>query len=146
MSNLLSLLDRAFYEDDFFRPVTSTFANALARSVSAVPLNIKEYDDRYEIEIALPKVDPKKVKIEIQGQSLTISYESEDKENNKEDRGKEYVRREWYCVTSFYRQLILDKIDSEQAAEAEYERGVLTIRVNKKSSEKPKNVEIKIKE
>lgn len=140
MSNLLSLLDRAFYEDDFFRPVTSTFA----RSITAgAPLNIKEYDTHYEIEIALPKVDPKKVKIEIQGQTLTISYENEEK---KEEKTKEYVRREWYCVNSFYRQLVLDKIDSEQQAEAEYEKGVLTIKVNKKSSQKPKNIEIKIKD
>lgn len=156
-----NMLD-SFFNDEFFRPVSSGFSRAATSFVPA--LNVQEFENRYEISLSLPSIDPAKIKVEIEEKVLSIGYQEEfkkeedgeSKAQNKSEERKEgskgsdkegnFVRREWQSFTSFKRSVILSKDVDKDKIEAEYDRGVLTITVTKLPQTQPKSVNIKIKE
>ncbi|MEM1312154.1 MAG: Hsp20/alpha crystallin family protein [Patescibacteria group bacterium] len=136
-NNLLSLMD-SFFDD--YRPMTTS---QLTRGYSSAPaINVKELDDKYEIKMVAPGIDPKNIKIELVERNLNISYKA-----NKETEGKEegtMLRRE-YQHYSFTRSIALPKNVDEESVEADSDKGILTIHIHKLPEAKPKTIEIKIK-
>jgi len=128
------------YFDNFFdefRPIT----NQVGRWVSTSPaLNIQEYKDRYQISLALPGIDAGKVKIELNEQILTISYNHEE-ESEKEE--SDYLRYE-YKASSFSRSVALPKHVDTDSIKASSARGVLSVVIHKSPESQPKTIEIKV--
>ena len=115
--------------DDFARP-----ARALARyntpSVAAMKTDIKESDTRYELDIDLPGYKKENVKAELKNGYLTISAESRQDNDQKDETGK-YIRRERYygtCSRSFY----VGEAVTEKDIQATFTDGILTVTVPKK--------------
>ncbi|MBJ6118332.1 Hsp20/alpha crystallin family protein [Pontibacter sp. BT310] len=122
-SNFFSDIDRMFDDDMFLMPMhMSRMANA-----SMPAANISETEKEYNIELAVPGMKRDDFNIEIDEHMISISCEKED--NFKEDKDN-YKRRE-YNYSSFSRSFRLPETIKADSIKAQYDNGVLHIRVPK---------------
>ncbi|MEI6728014.1 MAG: Hsp20/alpha crystallin family protein [bacterium] len=136
-NNILTLMDQFF--DDTFRPVGGT----IVRSLGSTPaLNVKEFDDTYEVSLTIPGIDPNKVKIELQQKVLNVSYEHSNESQEKDSEGD--LLRQEYSHYSFSRSVALPKNVDEDGVEAKSSKGILTITIKKIPEAKPKTVSIQV--
>ncbi|MCB0460132.1 MAG: Hsp20/alpha crystallin family protein [Flavobacteriaceae bacterium] len=119
--------------DDFFRDWSTTNFSETNTTLPAV--NIRENDDQFTVEVAVPGMEKEDFQIDLDNNILTIS--SEKKIENEETNDK-YTRRE-YSYQSFKRSFTLPKnvVDSDKIA-ATYKNGELVIAIPKKEEAKPK--------
>jgi len=102
-------------------------------------IDVYEDKDDVVVEVPLAGIDPEKVEVAIESGVLTVKGESEKKSEVEE---KNYYRKE-IRSGSFYRAISLPtKVDGDQA-EANYDKGILVIRIPKASEVKPKTIAIK---
>ena len=96
------------------------------------PVNIRENDDAFALELVAPGFDKSDFSIKLEKNLLTIS--AEKKEEEKQENGK-LVRKE-YAFRSFSRSFTVDdKIDAGRIS-AKYEHGVLQVALPKKEEVK----------
>ena len=103
------------------------------------PMDLVEGDDHFVLKADLPGLGEEDVTIEVQDGTLKISGERRA-EHEAHERG-------WYRIErphgSFSRSLTLpDGVDAEGIS-AEFDRGVLSVRIPKPEERKPRRVEIK---
>ena len=130
--------------DDFFTPDWSfpTFTGCSTTGATRKGLmnvDIKEKDDKYELEMELPGYKKEDVKASLKDGYLTISAEHSENKDEKDSDGH-YIRRERYYGSgqrSFY---VGDQI-TEEDIKARFENGILMIDIPKK--EEAKQVEEK---
>jgi HSP20 family protein len=124
----------SIFDDDFF-PVVSQ------RSTSMPAVNIKEDEKRFILDLAIPGVDKKDLKIEIHEDLLTISSENK---NEKEENVDGFKRRE-FSYSSFCRSFYLPENVNKDKIGANYKDGILTVELPKEEEEKAKlSREVKI--
>lgn len=127
--------------DDFFRPWSSWFGNERTMTVPAV--NVAENKDDYRISVAAPGLNKSDFNIDLEGNTLTISCEKEERREEKEER---YSRTE-YNYSSFSRSFTLPEEVIKDRIEAIYEDGVLRLTLPKTEQAKkaalPKHISIK---
>ncbi|MBK6896045.1 MAG: Hsp20/alpha crystallin family protein [Alphaproteobacteria bacterium] len=105
-------------------------------------VDISESEKSYAITAEVPGVEEKDVKIELVGNTLTISGE---KKHEKEDKDKNWHRIE-RSYGSFKRVLSLPEDAVADEAEATFKNGILNISVPRKAQKKPANIrQIEIK-
>jgi HSP20 family protein len=105
-------------------------------SGSIPAVNIVEKPDKFLVHLAVPGMDRKNLKINIENGILTVSAEKEDKKEEKEDK---FTRRE-FCFHSFKRSFTLPEFVQEDKVEAKYENGILEICLPKHEQAKVKPV------
>jgi HSP20 family protein len=115
------------FDDDFF-PVVSSGRTSMPA------VNIKEDEKRFTLDLAVPGIDKKDLKIEINEDVITIS--SEHKEE-KEDNNDDFKRRE-FSYSSFCRSFYLPENVNKDKIEANYKDGILTVALPKDEEEKAK--------
>ena len=93
-------------------------------------VNIADADKAFEVNIALPGMDKKDIKIEIQNNCLVISSE---KQYNSEEKDKNFMRRE-FGYASFQRMFELPENADADKVQANLKNGVLTLKVAKKAN------------
>jgi HSP20 family protein len=126
-------IERMFHDDDYFFPAV--------RRTFGPPMDVYQTDSDVVVELQLPKIDPKNVKISIEEGTLRIEGREQQEQ---EEKGKDYYRRE-IRSGSFTRMISLPVPVKEDEVEATYENGILRIRMPKvEAKKKPKNVEVKI--
>ena len=107
-------------------------------------VNVKENNQNFDIELAVPGMKKDDFKISLDRNILTISSETKTEHEQKDENGK-YTRRE-FNYQSFSRSFTLpkDTVDSENI-EANYVDGILKISVPKKVKEEApvKTIEVK---
>jgi HSP20 family protein len=103
-------------------------------------VNVSESDKSYEIEVAAPGMKKDDFKIKIEKGTLHISAEKKDE---KEEKGKNYTRRE-YNYNSFSRSFTLPDDVKEDDIKAQYEGGVLKLTVARKTAAVSKAKEITV--
>lgn len=104
------------------------------------PVNIRENADGYLLDLAAPGFEKGDFKINLDGQSLTIS--TEKKTEQKVEHEKQ-IRRE-FSYRSFSRSFNLDEnVDAEKISAA-YENGILKLTLPKKANKQEAVKEIKI--
>lgn len=109
------------FEDDFF-PAMSGSSN-----ISKPAVNIREDDKSYTLELAVPGIDKKDLKIEVNEDILTISMEQKQE---KEEEVQGYKRRE-FSYSSFCRSFYLPDDTNRDKIDATYKDGVLTVALHK---------------
>ena len=96
--------------------------------------DVKEHDDKYEVDIELTGFRKEDVKAELKDGYLTITALKEVNNEQKNESGK-YVRRERYTGNmsrSFY---VGEKVTQEEI-HAKFEDGVLKLQIPKKDPKK----------
>lgn len=138
----LPILDRMFPE---FSDITENMMTEdLFQRENWMPsVNVKEHKNDFEIEVAAPGFTKKDFEVSISDDVLTISAESKQEKEEKEEN---YSRREFYH-NSFTRTFTLPKsVDLKKKIKANYDNGILSIHLEKmeaaKSIEKKKMIEI----
>jgi HSP20 family protein len=102
------------------------------------PMDLMEADDHFVLRADLPGMAEDDVAIEVQDGTLTISGER-SAEQEQEQRGWFRVERSF---GRFSRSLSLpDGVDPD-AVSAEFDRGVLTVRIPKPEQRKPRRIAI----
>ena len=91
--------------------------------------NIMETETAFQVEMALPGVDKKDIRVEHEKGILTIRIEKS--EENKEKEG--YTRKEFDFSGASRTFRTGEKIDAENIS-ARYENGVLTVQLPKKEA------------
>ena len=136
LMTLRSAMDRLF-EDSFVRPRqwTALFDRDAG---SLVPLDVSSTVDELVVEASLPGWKPEDVEITIDGGTLTISGQSAD-EAERRDEGVlvREIRR-----GSFGRSITLPEGLEPDKASATFENGILTLRIPKAEQVKPRQIRI----
>lgn len=127
-SFLPSFVDE-FFGKDIFKDV---FDFKTQTNIPAV--NITEGKDNFTIEVAAPGLTKEDFKINIENNLLTISSE---KKNEKEEKEKNYVRRE-FSYSCFKRSFVLPDSVNSDAIKASHKDGILTVELPKKEEAKEK--------
>ena len=116
-----------FFDDDLFPMITN-------RSNSMPAVNIREDDKRFTLDLAIPGIDKKDLKIDINEDVLTISHESK---NEMEENGDGYKRKE-FSYSSFCRSFYIPENVNLEKIGANYKDGVLIVELPKNEEEKNK--------
>jgi HSP20 family protein len=115
------------FDDDFF-PV-------LKNSISSMPaVNIKENDKSFFLELAVPGMDKKDLKIDISDDVLTISSESK----NEIEEEKDGYKRKEFSYSSFCRSFYIPENVNREKIAASYKDGILNVELPKLEEEKSK--------
>jgi HSP20 family protein len=117
-SNLSQVFDDAFWGFDGLQ------------NRSQLPVNIRETDKTYEMEIMAPGLRKEDFQLNLTGDLLTVSFErNEEQAGGRKENG--WLRKE-YGVRSFSRSFTLDDTVNAQAASARYQQGILYVSLPKK--------------
>jgi HSP20 family protein len=111
----------SLFEDEMF-PSLSNSAN-----ITKPAVNIREDDKKYSLELAVPGIDKKDLKIEVNEDILTISMEQKQE---KEEEVAGYKRRE-FSYSSFCRSFYLPEDTNQDKIDASYKDGILTVDLHK---------------
>ena len=112
----------------------------------SVPVNIKETEKSYSIEIVAPGFEKNDFRISLDQQILTVAAEKQNevKADSDSNRNEKQIRNE-YSYRSFKRSFTLDEKTDGAAIDAKYVNGVLTLNLPKKEVVKASTTEIVIK-
>lgn len=104
---------------------------------AAMPMDAWREGDEFIVELDLPGVDPATIELDVERNVLTISAERK----SRLDDDKEVVAAE-RPVGTFSRQLVLgDTLDTDKVT-ANYDAGVLALRIPIREQAKPRKIEI----
>ena len=129
-----SIFGESLIEDffgDLARPMRSV-ARYSTPTTSVMRTDIRESEAGYELDIDLPGYKKEDVKAELKDGYLTVSAETKQNNDEKDDNGK-YIRRERYygtCSRSFY---VGEEVTQEDIR-ARFEDGILKLLVPKKEA------------
>jgi HSP20 family protein len=126
------------FEDSIVRPPSDALP---ARSTGSLAIDMYETDEAVVVKSAIPGVDPGDIDISIQGDTLTIKAETKVEEKVEEEN---YFCREHY-YGAFSRSLTIPVAIEADAAEAEFDDGILTLTLPKAEELKPKAIKVKAK-
>jgi HSP20 family protein len=115
------------FDDDFF-PVLNN------RTSSMPAVNIREDEKFYNLELAVPGMEKKDLKIDINEDVLTISSETK----NETEENKDGYKRKEFSYSSFCRSFYIPENVNRDKIEANYKDGILTVGLPKQEEEKTK--------
>jgi HSP20 family protein len=116
------------------------FVPADYRSPMNASVNIKEADDKYELQLVAPGLNKEDFQINVDKNLLTVSFEQKAQTEESNDK---WIRQE-FRMKSFKRSFSLtEKIDAA-AISAVYENGVLHLSLPKKEKEVQKPIAISV--
>lgn len=130
---------------DFFDKAFSdwTSTNFSLTNTTLPATNIKETKDEFIVSMAVPGMNKKDFKIDLNNNVLSISS---DKKEEKEEKEEGFTRKE-YSYQSFSRSFTLPKdVVNDDKISAKYDNGELLVVIPKKEEAKPKlpkQIEIK---
>jgi HSP20 family protein len=98
----------------------------------SVPVNVKETETGYELEVVAPGFEKTDFKVNLEGQQLTINAEKKEETENKDEK---QLRNE-YKYQSFTRSFTVDENIEAANISAKYVNGVLTLNLPRKAEVK----------
>lgn len=126
--------------DYFDRMMNDSFFGGFEKELAPCRTDILDKGDKFVLKADMPGFNKEDIKIDIEGNQLTIS--AEHKEETKEDR-KDFIRKERrYGALS--RSFDIEGIDANGIS-ASYESGVLQLELPKLVETKPDSRSIEVK-
>jgi HSP20 family protein len=117
----------SLFNDDFFPVLNGNYSSMPA-------VNIREDDKKFLLDLAVPGIDKKDLKIDIEDEVLTISSETK---NELEESTDGYKRKE-FSFTSFCRSFQIPENVTKDKIEASYKDGILSVMLPKAEEENNK--------
>lgn len=105
-----------------------------------IRMDVEETDTNYLVKADMPGMKKEDIKVAIEGN--TVSIQAQTAEEKEEKEGTNVVRRERY-VGQQYRAFTLPQEIDDKGAEAQYDNGVLSLSLPKKSGSISKTLSIK---
>lgn len=124
----------SFFDDMFLEDFPSLFSSNFNAGVSLPKVNIKETEDSFHVEMAVPGMKKSDFQINLDENVLSVSTELEE-ENEVNETG--FTRRE-FGYSSFRRTFTLPDTVDDNKILAEYNEGILSIKLPKKEEAKKK--------
>ncbi len=137
--NLVSLREamNRLIEDSFLRPFGGT--GVIGEVVPEI--DVYETNEEIVVEASLPGIKPEDVDISVTGDVLTLK--GEVKIAHEKRQGRQVVQeRRW---GNFVRTIVLPTEVNVEKAQAEFENGVLNLRLPKVEGARPRTIQIKKK-
>lgn len=130
--SLMNRLQQSMLEDDFFN-----------MNWDDTELDMFEEGEEVIVQLKAPGFDDKSVEVSIEGNTLTITGNIEQTQED-EDKKRKYYRKE-IRTQSFTRSVSLPaKVDPEKV-DASFKNGLLTVRMAKAEEAKPRKIQVQIK-
>jgi HSP20 family protein len=136
LNTIQSDMNRLF--NTFFASPTAGNGGSLRRWIPA--MDLVETENDFVLKADLPGLGDGDVKIEVEDNVLTISGE---RKSEREERKDGYYRVE-RASGSFRRSLTLPEGVDPESVQANFERGVLEVRIPKPEERRPHKVEISV--
>ena len=133
LMSLRSAMDRLFEDSFVRRPLGQGF-----ETVSALPLDVTRTADELVVEAALPGIKPDDVDITVE--DGTLSIRGEFREEQRDGEGESLVSEIRRGTVA--RSITLPTGLEPDKATASFEHGVLTLRIPKAESVKPRQIRI----
>jgi len=115
-------------------------AEALANTTFAPPVDVYEDEHNVTLKIEVPGIEEKDIDVSIENNTLTVhgerKYEKEEKEENYRRVERQYG--------SFTRTFSLPSTVDQEKVQADYDKGVLKIKLAKKAEAKPKQIKVNV--
>jgi HSP20 family protein len=136
MQGRMNIMNRLFRES--YSPKVPE--EALTTSSFAPPVDIYEDEHNITLKLEVPGIDEKDIDVRIENTSLTVQGERKIEKEEKEENFRRVERQ----YGSFTRSFTLPStVDLEQVS-ANYENGVLKIKLAKKAEAKPKQIKVNV--
>ncbi|HVU94184.1 MAG TPA: Hsp20/alpha crystallin family protein [Puia sp.] len=120
--------------NDFFRPWGSLFNDTNGGSLfnnlnplNVPAVNIAEKKEQFDVSLAAPGMKKEDFNIDVEGNVLTISAETKEEKEQKDER---YTRKE-FNYSSFSRSFTLPDGVNKDKIDASYENGLLKVTLPK---------------
>jgi len=111
----------------------------MEQQVPQIKMDVKERNGNYIVRAEIPGVKKEDIKVDIEGDTVSISAEvKQEKEQKEDDR---VIRSERY-YGNVYRSFSLGQDVDEKAANAKYTDGVLELTLPKKAGSKSKQIAV----
>jgi HSP20 family protein len=124
-----------FFNDFFDKDALNWSNKHFSNTNTTLPaVNIKEDDNGFEVEMAVPGMTKKDFKINLENNMLCISSEKKMEDEKKDGN---YSRKE-FSYQSFSRSFSIPDSADDGKINARYENGILFINIPKKEEAKPK--------
>lgn len=143
MNNLIpfrSLDDIRQFDDFFSQLMGGSQIQPINRNVSTIPLDVVEDEGKITIKAAVPGINPDELEVTIENNVLSIKGEHKTEEVS--ETAKVFRRENTYG--SFSRSIRLSPQLNQEAVEASFKNGFVTITIPKVEEEKPKSLRIPI--
>jgi HSP20 family protein len=113
---------------------------SLTSSTFAPPVDVYEDEHNVTLKIEVPGIEEKDIDVRIENNTLTVhgerKYEKEEKEENYRRVERQYG--------SFTRTFTLPSTVDQDSVQADYDKGVLKIKLAKKAEAKPKQIKVNV--
>ncbi|GAB3991173.1 Hsp20/alpha crystallin family protein [Spirosoma daeguense] len=113
-----------FFNPFYGRPAVNRYQ---ANTTNVPAVNVKETETAFQLELAAPGLKKENLKINVENNRLTISYNTESK---SEETTEKFTRQE-FGFTSFERSFSLPKTVNADQIKAAYTDGILTVELPK---------------
>ena len=130
-----SIFNDVFHDpffDDFFRPA-ETKSGMKTVTISSARCDIKDFEDRYEIEAELPGYTKEDVKVSLNDSTLVIEAEKNASNDTQDENGK-YIRRERFNGKIRRAFGVGSNVRMEDISAA-FKDGILTVTISKRDPE-----------
>jgi HSP20 family protein len=113
---------------------------SLATSSFAPAVDVYEDEHNVTLKIEVPGIDEKDIDIRIENNALTVHGERKIEKEEKEENYRRVERQ----YGSFTRNFTLPQTVDTENVQADYDKGVLKIKLAKKAEAKPKQIKVNV--
>jgi len=106
------------------------------------PVDIYEDEHSIQLKLEVPGIDQKDLDVKVENNVLTVTGERKFEKEEKEENFRRVERR----YGSFTRSFTLPNTVNPEDVSADYNHGVLKIRLGKRAEAKPKQIKVNIGE
>src|ERR1700687_4090291 len=113
---------------------------ALTTTAFAPPVDVYEDEHNVTLKIEVPGIDEKDIDVRIENNTLTVHGERKFEKDEKEENYRRVERQ----YGSFTRTFTLPNTVDTEGVSANYEKGVLKVKLSKKAEAKPKQIKVNV--
>jgi HSP20 family protein len=113
---------------------------ALSNTAFAPPVDVYEDEHTVTLKIEVPGIDEKDIDVRIENNTLTVHGERKFEKEEKEENYRRVERQ----YGSFTRTFTLPQTVDQESVQADYDKGVLKVKLAKKAEAKPKQIKVNV--
>jgi HSP20 family protein len=113
---------------------------ALTTAQFAPPVDVYEDEHTVTLKIEVPGIEEKDIDVRIENNTLTVHGERKFEKEEKEENYRRVERQ----YGSFTRTFTLPNTVDQESVQADYDKGVLKVKLAKKAEAKPKQIKVNV--